>query len=75
MSHLLAFPISNLDNLPVPQLVTARQVIEMATIAGAVANRVLHNIGTLTPGKEADIVVLDLRNIKSGRSITSLGRS
>ena len=45
------------------QLVTSRQVIEMATIAGAAANRILDKVGTLTPGKEADIVVLDARNI------------
>ena len=52
-------------DLPVPQLVTSRQVIEMATIAGAAANRLLDKVGTLTPGKEADIVVLDARNINT----------
>ena len=40
-----------------------QQVIEMATIAGAAANRILDKVGTLTPGKEADIVVLDERGI------------
>src|SRR5262249_4859572 len=55
--------ISNPGNLPVPQLLTSRQVIEMATIAGAAANRVLDRVGTLAPGKEADIIVLDARNI------------
>ena len=35
----------------------------MATIAGAAANRILDKVGTLTPGKEADIVVLDARRI------------
>ena len=39
--------------------------IEMATIAGAAANRLLDKVGTLTPGKEADIVVLDARNINT----------
>ena len=37
----------------------------MATIAGAAANRLLDKVGTLTPGKEADIVVLDARNINT----------
>ena len=37
----------------------------MATIAGAAANRILDKVGTLTPGKEADIVVLDARNINT----------
>jgi cytosine/adenosine deaminase-related metal-dependent hydrolase len=63
LANDLAFPISNPGALPVPQVLTSRQVIEMATIAGAAANRVLDKVGTLTPGKEADIVVLDARNI------------
>jgi len=65
LANDLAFPESNPGNLPVPQLVTSRQVIEMATIAGAAANRILDKVGTLTPGKEADIVVLDARNINT----------
>jgi cytosine/adenosine deaminase-related metal-dependent hydrolase len=63
LANDLAFKESNPGNVPVPQLVTSRQVIEMATIAGAAANRILDKVGTLTPGKEADIVVLDARNI------------
>ena len=63
LANDLAFPISNPGSLPVPQLLTSRQVIEMITIAGAAANRVLDKVGTLAPGKEADIVVLDARNI------------
>jgi cytosine/adenosine deaminase-related metal-dependent hydrolase len=65
LANDLAFPTSNPGNLPIPQLVTSRQVIEMATIAGAAANRVLDKVGTLTPGKEADIIVLDARNINT----------
>ena len=37
----------------------------MATIAGAAANRILDKVGTLTPGKEADIVVLEARSINT----------
>jgi 5-methylthioadenosine/S-adenosylhomocysteine deaminase len=65
LANDLAFPESNPGGLPIPQLVTSRQVIEMATIAGAAANRLLDKVGTLTPGKEADIVVLDARNINT----------
>ena len=61
----LAFPESNPGGLPIPQLVTSRQVIEMATIAGAASNRILDKVGTLTPGKEADIVVLEARHIST----------
>jgi hypothetical protein len=63
LANDLAFPISNPGGLPIPQLVTSRQVIEMATIAGAASCRLHDKIGTLTPGKEADIVVLDAHNI------------
>ena len=65
LANDLAFPESNPGGLPVPQLVTSRQVIEMATIAGAASNRILDKVGTLTPGKEADIVVLDARTINT----------
>ena len=63
LANDLAFPESNPGKLPIPQLVTARQCIEMATIAGAAGSGLLATIGTLTPGKEADIVVLDANTI------------
>ena len=65
LANDLAFPESNPGGLPTPQLVTSRQVIEMATIAGAASNRVLDKVGTLIPGKEADIIVLDARHINT----------
>jgi len=65
LANDLTFPESNPGGLPTPQLVTSRQVIEMATIAGAASNRVLDKVGTLTPGKEADIIVLDARHINT----------
>ena len=42
----------------VPRLLTVREVIEFATVAGARANRLESKVGTLTPGKEADIIML-----------------
>lgn len=63
LANDLAFAESNPDNLPVPQVVTCRQVLEMMTIAGAAGSGVLDKVGTLTPGKEADIVVLDTANL------------
>ena len=41
-----------------PRLVTCRDIIEMATVAGAKTARLDSKIGTLTPGKEADIIML-----------------
>ena len=41
-----------------PPLLTCRQVIEMATISGARAAHLDSKIGTLSAGKEADIIML-----------------
>jgi cytosine/adenosine deaminase-related metal-dependent hydrolase len=38
--------------------VTPREVLEWATIEGARANGLLDKVGTLTPGKQADIITL-----------------
>jgi len=41
-----------------PPLLTCRDVLEMATIDGARVSHLDHKVGTLTPGKEADIIML-----------------
>ncbi len=48
-----------------PALLTARDVLEFATVEGARANGLLDKTGTLTPGKQADLILLraDLPNI------------
>jgi 5-methylthioadenosine/S-adenosylhomocysteine deaminase len=42
----------------VPKLLTVKEVIEFATVQGAKDNALDHKIGTLTPGKDADIILL-----------------
>ena len=42
-----------------PALLTARDVLRFATVEGAKALRLDAKIGTLTPGKEADVILLD----------------
>jgi cytosine/adenosine deaminase-related metal-dependent hydrolase len=41
-----------------PPLLTSRDMLEFATIAGARCANLDHKVGTLTPGKEADILML-----------------
>jgi 5-methylthioadenosine/S-adenosylhomocysteine deaminase len=48
-----------------PELLSVRDVIEFATVRGAMANRLDGRIGTLTPGKDADVILLrtDMINV------------
>jgi len=46
-----------------PPLLTTRDVLRYATINGAKALRLEGKTGTLTPGKEADILILDAQSI------------
>ena len=48
-----------------PALVTCRDVIEFATIAGARVAHLDHKVGSLTPGKEADIILLATERINT----------
>lgn len=45
------------------KLLTVREVVEFATVVGAKVNGLEGNVGTLTPGKEADIITLRMDQI------------
>jgi 5-methylthioadenosine/S-adenosylhomocysteine deaminase len=52
------------NNAPdLPELLTTRDVLRFATVEGAKDLKLDHKIGTLTPGKEADIILLDAEAI------------
>jgi 5-methylthioadenosine/S-adenosylhomocysteine deaminase len=46
-----------------PPLLNTRDVLRYATINGAKHLRLDHKVGSLTPGKEADILILDAEDI------------
>ena len=51
---------ANLDGLQAsPGLITSRQVLSWATIGGAAVAGIAARTGSLTPGKKADIVIID----------------
>src|SRR5205085_6058606 len=46
-------------NTPTPNLVTSRQVLRWATLDGAKVAGLGDRVGSLTPGKRADVVIID----------------
>ena len=57
-----------------PPLLTTRDVLRYATINGAKALRLDSKTGSLTPGKEADIIILDADRDQRGAAQPGAGR-
>jgi cytosine/adenosine deaminase-related metal-dependent hydrolase len=58
LQHALIFDKKLAGKRNLPPFMTSRDVLECATVEGARANGLLHKTGTLTPGKEADLIML-----------------
>jgi 5-methylthioadenosine/S-adenosylhomocysteine deaminase len=48
-------------NTPTPDLISSRQVLRWATLDGAKVAGIADRTGSLTPGKKADIVIIDTK--------------
>lgn len=59
--HINLLGLAGNENLP--KWLSARDVLELATIEGARANGLDHKTGTLTPGKDADLIMLSTNRI------------
>ena len=65
---------NDLDGLQAsPGLITSRQVLEWATIGGAKVAGIAHKTGSITPGKQADIVILDTKAVNMAPVIDPVG--
>ncbi len=58
---------------PPGALLNVRDVLELATIEGARANGLEAKVGTLTPGKEADVILLRTKAINVGPLNDAIG--
>ena len=63
LQHMKAYSLAFAGDPAAPAPITVRDVLEFVTVRGAHANGLLHKVGTLTPGKEADIVLINAQDI------------
>jgi cytosine/adenosine deaminase-related metal-dependent hydrolase len=61
----MAFNKGFLGEVDPPRPIPVRDVFEFATVSGAKANWLFDKVGTLTPGKEADVLLIRVDDVNS----------
>jgi len=59
--------------MPTPDLITSRQVLRWATLEGAMVAGVADRTGSITPGKNADLVIIDTKAVNTAPVIDPVG--
>jgi 5-methylthioadenosine/S-adenosylhomocysteine deaminase len=65
--------LGRLDYTGVSEKLTSRDVLEFATIQGARTLGLEDQVGSLTPGKQADVIVLDLSTVSLNPTLNPVG--
>jgi cytosine/adenosine deaminase-related metal-dependent hydrolase len=63
--RMLAFNRRYQGDKDYPRPLTVRDVLEFATVQGASANGLSNTVGSLTPGKEADLVLIGAEDVNT----------
>lgn len=63
LQRMSIFSRERAEEKNLPPLISAKQIVKVATMGGARVNHLDHKIGSLTPGKQADIIMLDMDQI------------
>ena len=71
--HQVAWDEDLDGNTPTPDLITARDVLRWATIEGAKVAGVADWSGSITPGKKADLVIIDTKAVNVSPVIDAVG--
>ncbi|HUG47818.1 MAG TPA: amidohydrolase family protein [Candidatus Limnocylindria bacterium] len=71
--HQIAWDEDLDGNTPTPDLINARDVLRWATIEGSKVAGVADWTGSITPGKKADIVVIDTKAVNVAPVIDAVG--
>ena len=71
--HQMAWDEELDGNTPTPDLIDSRQVLRWATIDGAKVAGVADRTGSITPGKKADLVIIDTKAVNVAPVIDPVG--